>query len=81
MKTKFMAMILAGVMVFGFAFSTQLFADTASSKAPISRVVTVHHGKLSEVNVAALEQSAGLLRADHPELAAELEKMAASAVA
>ncbi len=81
MKTKFMLTIFTAVFMAAQIFANPAWAENSSRKAPITRVVNVHHNKLTDVNVAALEQSAQLLKADHPELAEELEEMAASALA
>lgn len=67
---KAISFLIAMAVSVPFGFSSEV------NPRHVSRVVEMCHGKSKEINIAALEQAAQVLRATHPELAAELEKIA-----
>ena len=74
---------MKSMVVFGaFLFlGTSLGFAGEANPAHVSRVIEMCHGKLKEINISELEQAAQVLEFSHPDLAAELQKMAKESVA
>ena len=59
---------------------TTLGFAAETNRAPVTRVINMCYGKMSEINVSALQDATEILKTSHPELAAELQKMAKESI-